>query len=89
MTRMLNGLRMMAFVAGAISLALFVSVSNAETQAETAARMAKEAKEAADRSQAEHEKSEGKYDVKKSHDEHIPITEKAAGEAEQRKQQGK
>lgn len=68
-------------------LVVFVSVSYAETDQEIAARMAKEAKEAADRAEKREKEDKGQtnYDIKKTHDEHITITEKAAGEAEKNK----
>ncbi|MFA4829315.1 MAG: hypothetical protein WC855_11515 [Thermodesulfovibrionales bacterium] len=69
-------------------LILFVTSSHAETDKQTTERMVKEAKESAERSEKKEkeEKGETNYDVKKTHDEHIKETEKAAGEAAKTKE---
>jgi hypothetical protein len=87
MKNMIIGRKAWVFAVSALLLVLFASISNAETEAQTRERMIKEAKETADQSEkAEKEgKGETNYDVKKTHDEHIKETEKAAGEAEERK----
>lgn len=75
--RLLTGMLMVAALA--LSAA---QVANAETDKQTRERMAKENKDAADRSsQRETEKGGGNYTVKKTHDDHIPQTEKAAAGA--------
>ena len=76
-----------ALLVGSAVLALsYGSASYAETEQQTRDRMVKEAKESADRAEKKADKeSGGKYEVKKSHDEHIKATEKAAADAQRKK----
>ena len=83
-----NANRNATLLACSAALAMsYASLSYAETEQQTRDRMVKEAKESADQAEKKASKeSGGDYEVKKSHDEHIPATEKAAADAQQKKE---